>query len=149
MTTEITTSVYDKLANKLDFVNKQIAEIRNLRNVEVKTNGKFKYNPHANWEERIFHIDDISKLIEISSFLISKQTGYVNATKVLELNQYPEFKWMGYTVEEWVHDIKLRIEDISNSEKFHKLVSYKKQLEEYQSKEMKAAILLKEIEDNI
>ena len=113
-----------------------------------KTNCSFSYIEGNRGSATNIHVEtDIKKLILMAAFLTERNGSYQNvALKVLGVEKPPEFTWDGYTVDEWVGDIKQRIAKIQISSEKKKLEALEARLNSIVSPELKAQMELEAIE---
>lgn len=144
MNNEIQVSKQDKIKLAYDLVLAQKNKLKKVGDANFKTNGKFRYTPNVNGTVvDITSCKDIARLIELVSFLNSKKSGYDNAaTKDLKLTEYPIFNWLGYAYEEWIEDVKLRVDIINYKDKFDALNKAERDLAGFMNEDTKADRLL-------
>jgi len=141
--------VRSKMQEKLQSVKDQLASLKAETESPYKTNGEFRFNPHAiqGGNIRIHSTTDITILLNVLAYLNEKSTGYVNAAeKILEFKNYPAFKWMGFTYESWEHDIKVRVKQLVFVEKKATLMKAKMTLESFMSEDDRLALMLNDLE---
>lgn len=85
---------------------------------------------------------NIGNLIKAYSSVVGRSEAYDKAQVALGVKDAPEFQLNGGTVEAWKHDIQLRIQVITQDERFNQLKEFKKQAEELMDKEDKKKLLL-------
>jgi len=74
------------------------------------------------------HVEsNIKNLISYVAFLLDKERSYKEAATVLAIDSPPTFAWNGFSVGDWIKDIKTRISKIQ-------IASKKKKLEELESR---------------
>ena len=84
------------------------------------TNCAFRYDNKLNDIFNIQTINDLDTLIHIAGWLTYKEDLYNKGLKVLSLSER-QYTWLTYTTEQWITDIKTRINKIN-------LVDKKKEL---------------------
>jgi len=67
--------------------------------------------------------------------------------EALEIKTYPAFAWSGFSLEDWQHDIDIRISVIMHTEEVKKLQEAERFLSQYVSTEDKVAEMIKNIND--
>jgi uncharacterized membrane protein YjdF len=97
----------------------------------------FSYSEVLNSSINLNTVSKVDELIKIASFLISKKEAYESAAKLMQVENVPEFKWMGFVVEDWIHDIKNKIDRIQLSVKETRLNTLEQRLELVISPELK------------
>ena len=138
-----------ELHAKYKAIETRLASMKKVQKSPVKTNGQFKYSPYGNQvASRIHDENDVSVLLQIYSFLKHKKETYDEAAEELGLNAvgFPPFTWLGYKVEDWMQDIKIRISLISYREEYTRLSKLKEQLSEFFLPEDKLKQLLETME---
>lgn len=141
-------SKQEEIQNKLALINKALDAIKTVNGKTFKTNGMFQFSP-AGTGISIKDNRNLQTLIEMVSFLNAKQTGYNKAAEEMEIQSYPEFKWCGYTTEEWKHDIKTRISVLTSHVKKETLLKAKTILQKYVTEETKMLQDLQSIDELI
>ena len=89
----------------------------------------------------------IENLIRAYSSVKMREEGYTKAAIELGLKTYPAFNINGCNVEQWKHDIDLRIQIINHKETFDKLTTFKDKMSSFLSAEDQKGILMKEMSD--
>jgi cysteinyl-tRNA synthetase len=119
-------------------VDEQRQIVKNLKkSISNRTNMTFSYSEVLNGSINLNTVSKVDELIKIASFLISKKETYESAAKLMQVENVPEFKWMGFVVEDWVHDIKNKIDRIQLSVKEARLNALEQRLEGVISPELK------------
>lgn len=115
----------DEMVNKL-FAKLQEKKklIESLEKPRWKTNFSFGYNADSSNRINLQIVSDTDKLVEMAAFLLDKARSHKEASDLLEVKS--EFKWLGFTLEEWMSDIKTRANKINIEARKKEL----KQLEE-------------------
>jgi len=75
------------------------------------TGGKFRYSEGYSGELDITTIKDKRKLVEIAAFLKERSKNYIDAAE--ELGADVTFTWFGFTVEDWMKDLKTRMSTLN------------------------------------
>lgn len=99
--------VINKLFAKLQEKKKQIESIERP---QWRTNFSFAYNPQEAARVNI-QTCGVDQLVDILGFLLSKESAWNQASKMLELKS--DFKWQTFSMDDWLHDIKTRVAKIS------------------------------------
>jgi len=116
-----------------------------------KTSGLFHWNGRKGVTSelqnaiKINNCNEIALLLSILGFLITRKTEYDLAAETLEIKTYPAFAWSGFSLEDWQHDIDIRISVIMHSEEVKKLQEAERFLSQYVSTEDKVAEMLSNI----
>jgi hypothetical protein len=132
----------EEIMKKISIIEKALGEIQVVNSAQFKTNGLFQYNPNGLTTD-IKYKKCIKSLLEMVSFLNAKEEGYQKAAQEMGLESYPQFTWIGYTTEDWKHDIKIRLSVLTSHEQRERLLKAKETLEKYVSEETK---MLKDLE---
>ncbi len=111
------------------------------------TNASFGYDKNSSNRINIHTTTDLEELVSILAFLIEKNNSF-NLAKV-ELKIDVKFKWMGYSFDEWLSDIKTRITKIQISKKRQELESYETKLNALVSPELKRKMEIDEIKKSL
>jgi hypothetical protein len=130
-------------------VTKRKAEIAQLGKIDWKTNCTFSFMETKLVDVVNIHVEkSIKALVGIVGFLLSAEKAHNDAVSKLEI-EAPAFKWSGYTVEEWVSDIKNRINQIEVSSKKAKLEALETRLDSIVSPELRQELELKAIKESL
>lgn len=124
-------------------VQQKKKEISKAEKPDWKTNCTFSYSRHGNDRINLQVTSDVDELINMLAFLIEKEKAF-NEAKVL-LGVDNEFKWMGFTFEEWKYDIQTRLTKSQISKKKKELETLETRLNGLISPELKAKWELEEI----
>lgn len=107
-----------KDTNPDEIVNKLFAKLQEkkkvlegLENPSYKTNLSFGYTPETSTRVNIHTVTDVNVLVGMAAFLLERSKANVEAAKLLEVKS--EFKWQGYSLEDWLHDLKTRANKIN------------------------------------
>ena len=110
----------------IDEVNKRKAEIAKIEKPNWATNCSFPSDEdNSNSKKNIHVIADVRTLVGYAALVREKEKGYKEAAKELGV-EAPAYTWGGFSVKDWLTDIKLRIDQIQIATKKNKL----EQLEE-------------------
>lgn len=139
-------STDDKTQSLIEEVQKQKAEISTAENPNYhsKTNMTF---PWVEGRADVVNLrveNDIKILVKIAGTLIQQEAFYNNAIDLLGTD-CPKFSWAGYSVEDWIDDIKVRITKIQLKSKKQKLENLEKRLTAILSPELKTILELEAI----
>jgi hypothetical protein len=142
-------SKQEEIQNKLALIKNELKKINVVGDTAFKTSGKFKFSPVSPSPIDIKTVTSTHLLIETVSFLNAKSEGYNKAAEEMGLKQYPEFKWLGYNVQDWKHDVKLRIDVLTSHDKRQSLLKARDVLEKYVTEETKMLQDLQSIDELI
>ena len=140
-----------QVLERIEKVKKRKAEIAKAERPNWKTNSAFSYDGSAK-TINIKVVKDLSELICIVAFLRDRSKSYVEAAMDLgvKATTVPKFKWMGFTVGEWVGDIRLRVTKIQIDAKKKSLEALEARLEKVISpalrRKMELEAITKELE---
>ena len=128
-------------------VRRQEAEISKLDHPVWKTNCSFSYI-EGRADAINLHVEsNVSTLINVAAFLIERETAYCIAIEKLGIGtDTPPFKWSGFTVDDWIDDLKMRIGKVQITSKRKKLDILKSRLEDIISPDLRAQLELEAIE---
>lgn len=108
------------------------------------TNCAFRYNKETSASINLQVCSDIEELLNILGFLIEKKNNFEEAQKLL--NTSLTFKWLGFSFDQWLSDIKTRIDKIQINSKKKELEDLETRLDKLISPELKAKLELEEIQ---
>lgn len=107
-----------KITNPDEVVNALFAKLQEKKKVleglekpQFKTNLSFGFNPEVSTRTNIHTVTDTDILVGIAAFLMERAKMHKEASELLEVKS--EFKWLGFTLEEWLHDLKTRANKIN------------------------------------
>jgi len=89
-------------------------------------------------------VSDLSKLVDITAFLLTRSSFHSQACERLGVEM--KFEWMGFPVASWIKDIQTRINQIQINNKKKDLDALEKKLDSLVSPEQRRALELEEIE---
>ena len=136
-----------KVKALFDIVKQKKSEIARAEKPNWITNGSFWYDEDTPKRIMIQTVSDLSTLVSIVAFLNIKETSYAEAA--VELGVATDFKWLGFSAEDWRHDIRTRINKIQISKKKAELEILETRLNGLISPELKAELELAEIEASL
>jgi len=127
------------------------AAIAKAEKPAYKTNLSFSYIEGNKSSATNLNIEtDVRKLICIAAFLTERSATYsMVATKVLGVDKPPEFTWDGYTVDDWIGDLKLKITKIQIVAEKKKLEALEERLNKIISPEKRAELELEAIANEL
>jgi len=129
-------------------VNRRKSEIAQIEKPNWITNCSFSYSETGLTDVINIHVEaNIKKLIAIVAFLISKKNAYREAVEALELtiDDYSPFVWGGFKPNEWISDIKTRINKLQIASKKASLEKLETRLNAIISPELRAKMELEAI----
>lgn len=141
----------EKILKLLDEVKTSREQIEKAEKISWKTDCRSLPDMYSQSFSINLHVEsDISKLIGFAAFLMQQEKCYNEAASALNLNETkPKFKWQGFEVNDWMHDIKARIDKIQVNNKKNKLKVIEKRLLKVTSEELKAEMEIASIEEEL
>ncbi len=115
-------------------VAKQKEEIASIERPTWKTHCSYKRNMES--PLNLHTVQDPTQLVSALAHLNTMRDSYLGAAKELGLAK-AEFKYDGFTVEDWKHDLSLRLAKINITSKKQKLEAIEKRLAQLESPELK------------
>lgn len=135
----------DKVLKLIQVINEKKSEIGKINSYSYKTNFTL---PTPEGNKNLHTIGNISELYKWWAFL----TPIYEAYKVLikgDKSLGAEFKWGGYSYEDWASDIKGRIDKLSIENKKKELEQLEARLNKIVSPELRAKMELEAIEKEL
>ncbi len=126
-------------------VKKRKAEIAKIERPNYKTNCSFTFEEGSSKTVNIRVESSLQKLINIVAFLKDRKKSYDVVAKELEVESPPSFTWDGNTVNDWMNDIKKRIEKVQVGHKKDKLEKLETRLNAIVSPELRQKMELEAI----
>jgi hypothetical protein len=117
----------------------QIDELKDIETSQWKTSGNLDGFGSIKEEKKI------ENLIRAYSSVKGRANAYEDAADDLGITTYPQFNINGGTVEDWKHDIQLRIAIVNHKEKLDKLKDFKAKAERFLSEEDQKKMLFNEM----
>ena len=130
-------------------VKKKKAAIASAEKPVYKTNCSFSYIEGNKNGAINLHVADLKSLINIAAFIIERSAIYSTATKVLGVDNPPDFTWDCYTAEDWIDDLKMKITKIQIVTEKNKLEALEERLNKIISPEKRAEIELEDIANQL
>lgn len=128
-------------------VNSEKEAIAKAEKPNWKTNCSFRYSKESSASINLQACGSIDDLVNILAFLYEKHDSHKKASIYLGLDT--EFKWFGFTLEEWAYDIKTRVDKINITLKKDKLEILESRLNKLMSPELKVELELEEIKKSL
>ena len=142
MTTKTTD---EKTLSLIKEITRRKAEIAKAEKPSWRTNCSFTYDGQPNSSINLQVESSVKTLISIAAYIGIRHDTYKLAIANLELLEYPEFTYNGYSVEDWFADIKSRINKIQISTKKKQLEILESRATAIISPEMRAELELQAI----
>jgi len=117
-------------------VEEKKAKLGKKKRSSLVTNGLFKYD-----DDNFFNINTISNidtLVNALAYLLTRKDKYEEACRRLGVSI--DFKWYGYTLEDWEEDFQARIDFIQWNEDKKSLDATQKKLDSLISSEGKTSM---------
>lgn len=137
-----------KILNLIKLAKDKKEAIRKVENPVWKTNCSFSFCPENASRINLHTVSDIPLLISMAGFLHGRENDF-NAAKIIlgfESDLDVSFNWMGFSVPNWINDIKLRIAKLEIKKEKESLEEIESRLNKLISPELRAELELKEIE---
>lgn len=132
------------LINEVKIRKAEIAKI--LAKPSYITNCTFSYNEGTlNGAINIHVENDVRKLVSIGAFLKGQASHYEETAKELGVEEAPKFTWGGFSVDEWLADLKTRLSKVQVAKKQKKLEALEARLNAIISPELRAQMELEAI----
>jgi hypothetical protein len=135
-----------KIQDMFELVLKQKKEIQTIEKYSYITNCSFSFDPDGANKRHNLQVVPIDTLVDILGFLIQKRDAFLEAKKMLALDNKYQFEYMGFSFEDWYNDIQSRISKITITEKRKKLQTIEEKLNSLLSPEKKRELELIELE---
>jgi hypothetical protein len=132
----------------IELIKKQKKEIADVERPNWKTNCSFSMGMGCQ-PVNIQVEPNIGTLINIAAFLLRSNNSYVEVINELSVVDPPIFKHQGYTLDDWIHDINVRIKKIQIKLKKDKLEKLESRLNNIISPELKAQLELEDIQKEL
>lgn len=143
MTTKKLT-VDEEVKELFDIVQARKLEIEKLEKPCWNTSTEFGFSANSLHDRvNVATVTDTRKIVDMLSFLLDRKDKTERAAN--ELGVEYEFKWLGFTLDEWKEDFKTRVGQIKIKEKQKELQELEAQLDTIISPELKRQMKLEEI----
>lgn len=123
----------------LSALDREIKSLEHITDTVYKTTGRLTGFNDIKTETKV------ENLIRAFSSVLGKSKMYGDAIAELGLPIAPQFTIDGGTVEDWKHDITLRINIINHKDKLDKLNEYKNKMSKFLSEQDQKAMLMEEM----
>lgn len=138
----------DKLVQELTkIVNDKKAAIAKAERPNWRTNCAFRYNKDSSASINLQVCNVVEDLVYILGFLVEKRNAFNEAQKIIGTNL--EFKWFGFTFDDWSEDIKTRVDKIEITYKKKELEMLEERLDKLISPELRAQMELEDIKKTL
>ena len=148
MATKKPTTPDDKIDALLADVKQQKEAIAEAEKPTYRTNRTFSFTDgDLNRSINLAVVSDVGALLKMAGFVMSQFQGYVTAAQsLLPGETAPCFTWCGFTAEDWLHDIGLRISQVTLKAKKERLARAEERLNSLLSPERRRELELAAIE---
>lgn len=132
----------------IELIKKQKKEIAEVERPERKTNHSFCYYPGTQ-PINIGVESNVGTLINIAAFLYRSNNSYVEVINELSVIDPPVFNHQGFSLDDWLHDINMRIKKLQIKSKKDRLEKLEARLNSIVSPELRAQLELEEIKKEL
>lgn len=102
----------------IEEVAKRKKEIADADRPNWKTNCLFSFTGTGTSGGTNLHVEsDMGTLIRIAAFVRSQHECYDDMVRELEISNAPPFKWMGFLANDWIEDVKTRLNKVQIASK--------------------------------
>lgn len=133
----------------LQLINKvqtKRADIERASRPNYKTNLVFSYSNNIKSDNINLHtVNDLSTFIYAAGYLISRKEEYEKTAKLLGVSKPPVLSWCGYSIDDWIDDIKAKVKKIEIEKEKEKLSTLEKRLDNIISPELRRKLELQSI----
>lgn len=137
-----------KTLELIELIKKQKKEIAEVERPSWKTNLSF-----AMWAGcqpvNLQAEQNVGVLINVAAFIRRAYESYVEVISDLSVIDPPVYTHQGYTMDEWMHDIDIRIKKLQIKSKKDRLEKLEARLNNLISPELKAQLELEEIQKEL
>jgi hypothetical protein len=133
----------------IEEVKRRRAEISKAERSNWITNSSFAYVEGSSNTVNIKVITDLKQLIAIAAFLRGQEANYKAAAVELGVESPPPFSWGGFSLGDWMEDLKTRIAKIQLEAKRQKLAQLESRLDAVISPELKREMELAKIAEEL
>lgn len=136
-----------KILTLIKEVNRRKAEISKAEKPNWKTSCTFTFGAEGQAGNMLnLHVEsDVWRLVNIAAFLQTRSASYDQAAKDLGVESPPPFQWCGFSLADWMDDLKSRITKIQISAKKKKLETLEARLNDLVSPELRRKLELDSI----
>ena len=131
----------DQVQKLFKVVQAKKEEIQKAEKPNWLTNCSFGYDDEKRYNIQV--VSKVSELVSMLAFLLNRSKTFDEAAAILGANT--DFSWMGFSLEEWMSDLKTRITKIQISQKKKELEVLEARLSKLISPELRAQLELEEI----
>lgn len=134
------------IVDTIKLVSEKKAAIAAAERPVFRTNMSFSFVEGQMQNALNLHVQtDVRVFIGIAAFLIRCRASYDEASALLRLDDPPQFSWFGFSIDDWISDIKTRINKIQIVNERKKLEQLEERLNRIVSPELRARLELESI----
>lgn len=139
------TTTDSKTLELINEVKRRKQEINSAEKPNWATNRNFSFTEDSAKVTPLHVEANVRNLVFIAGFLLDKQRSYAEAAAALGMG-VETFTWQGFSVNDWLADIKLRVTKLQIASKKEKLEALESRLNSIISPELRAEMELEDIE---
>jgi hypothetical protein len=125
-----------KLKQAIKTIDKKLSDLGvSAEAYKYKNPGNFKYNENDSNTINIQTSMDVGYLIKALAKMKRVSLEYESLCEELELSTYPACSWYGYSVDNWIDDLTVRIKLVTNASRINELHQSKAELNQFLSQE--------------
>lgn len=129
----------------LDKLDEALAKLKMVEESPYKTSGDPDLSPFGNIKTEL----KIENLVKLYSSIKIRATAYGDAMVDLGIETLGAFTQNGGTLDDWKHDIKLRMDIVNYQDRYNKLKEAKEKLRGFLSEEEQKLIILKSVAETL
>lgn len=103
--------------------------------VDWKTNCSFKFDADDKGHLNLRTVSSLETLVHICAFLLERKETFERAAKLLDIKA--DLKWMGFSFEDWISDVKSRVNKVQLEKNKADLEKLESRLDKLVSKELR------------
>lgn len=141
----------NKVRETYEKVCSRLKQMESFNDTNYKTTGNFQFTGAKSTSgiTEIFKSTNIPQLVTIAGFVDQKESEYNAGAERLNLSNVPVFKWHGFSAQDWIDDIMLRINIINFTNEKKQLGEYKDKLSQFFTAEQKLTDVLADIQKGL
>jgi len=137
----------NKTLELLKEVNRRKKEIASAEKPQYITNCNFSYTENGANVINVHVEANVRNLIAIAAFLLERSKLYDEAATALGVQEPPPFTWAGFTVKDWMSDLRMRLTKVQIAAKRKSLEELEERLNKIVSPELRAQMELDAISE--
>lgn len=137
-----------KTLELIQAVKRQKEDIAKAERPNWATNCSFSYSESGGNAVNLHVESNIKNLVCIAAFLMDKAKSYKSAAAELGV-EAPDFNWQNFSVNDWLEDVKLRINKVQIASKKKKLEALEERLNKIISPDLRAEMELEAIQNEL